>query len=159
MEDLSYYNQLRIERGVYYRTLNRVFSPAFNQDVYFNSKGFNHLIYKRGNKEREKSSQILRLKLLPLGVKLLKLSTTHQEFEETIKEFKIRKRKNKTRKLKPVKYWGIIAIIEKRKIKIVVRQIGDLGHLHFWSIIPSWKTSKYRDIKFFRTIEGDLEED
>jgi len=46
-----------------------------------------------------------------------------------------------------VRYWGIIAIIEGRKIKVIIRKIGDNGALHFWSVVPAWTTNRYRDIE------------
>ena len=58
-----------------------------------------------------------------------------------------------------VKYWGIIAIISGQKIKVIVRKIGNNGSLHFWSVIPAWTTNKYRDTKFFTTMNGCPEED
>jgi len=61
-------------------------------------------------------------------------------------------------KSKVVKYWGIIAIIDGRKIKVIIRKIGDMGNLHFWSIVPSWITNKYRDTKLFTTMKGNPEE-
>ncbi|MDZ4286079.1 MAG: hypothetical protein U1A23_04065, partial [Candidatus Sungbacteria bacterium] len=109
--------------------------------------------------ERERSSQVLRFKLLPLAVKLVGLSTTYQEFEETIKEFDIQSHKKRIRQSKPVRYWGIIAIIEGRKIKVIVRKIGDNGTMHFWSIVPAWTTNKYRDTRFFTTMKGNPDED
>jgi len=65
----------------------------------------------------------------------------------------------KKQKNKIVKYWGIIAIIDGQKIKVIIRKIGDNGFLHFWSIIPAWTTNKYRDTKFFTTMKGRPEED
>ena len=57
-----------------------------------------------------------------------------------------------------IKYWGIIAIIDGRKIKVILRKIGDNGQLHFWSIVPAWTTNKYRDAKFVSTMKGNPEE-
>lgn len=108
---------------------------------------------------REESSQILRFKLLSLAKKLIGLSTTYQEFEESIKEVLIKKYKQKTRESRVVKYWGLIAIIDKQKIKVIVRKIGNNGSLHFWSVIPAWTTNKYRDARFFTTMNGCPEED
>ena len=61
------------------------------------------------------------------------LSCSRQEFEETIKEFEVKNRKKRERKSKPVQYWGIIPIFEGRKIKVILRKIGN-GQMHFWSI-------------------------
>lgn len=159
MEDISNYEKLREDAQKFYSRINSVFSPAFKDKIYFNSEGFNHIVFKNPRTERERPSQILRFKLLPLAVKLIAESTTFQEFEETIKEFEVKSYKKKIRKSSPVKYWGIIAIIEGRKIKIIVRKIGDNGAMHFWSIVPAWVTNKYRDTKFFTTMKGDPEED
>src|SRR3989344_2502498 len=134
MEDISNYEKLREDAQKFYNEINGVFSPAFNQKIQFNAEGFNHIIFKRARSEREKPSQILRFKLLPLAAKLIKISTTYQEFEETIKEIEIQSFKQKIKKAKPIQYWGIIAIIEDRKIKVIIRRIGDNGSLHFWSI-------------------------
>ncbi|MCX6761186.1 MAG: hypothetical protein NTZ84_03755 [Candidatus Nealsonbacteria bacterium] len=159
MDDLSNYNKLREDTQKFYSSIGSVFSPAFNQKIYFPSEGFNHIIFKNARSEREKSSQILRFKLLPLAIKLIKISTTYQEFEETIKEFEIKSYKKKVKKSKPVSYWGIIAIVEGRKIKSIIRKIGDNGAMHFWSIVPAWTTNKYRDTKFFTTMKGNPNED
>lgn len=159
MEDTSNYEKLRANAQQFYSSIGRVFSPAFRQEVHFPAEAFNHLLFKGSRSEREKSSQILRFKLLPLAVKLIKISTTYQEFEETIKEFEVRSYKKRMRRAKPVRYWSIIAIIEGRKIKVIIRKIGDNGALHFWSVIPAWVTNKYRDIKIFSTMKGNPEED
>lgn len=103
--------------------------------------------------------QILRFKLLPLASKLIGVSTTFQEFEETIKEFEVKRFKKRVRQSKAIKYWGIIAIIDGRKIKVILRKTGDGGIMHFWSIIPGWVTNKYRDTKFVTTMHGNPEED
>lgn len=159
MEDISNYEKLREDAQKFYNGIVSVFSPAFKEKISFSSDGFNHIIFKSPRTEREKSSQILRFKLLPLAVKLIKESTTYQEFEETLKEFEVKSYKKKISKSKPVKYWGIIAIINGRKIKVILRKIGDNGVMHFWSIVPAWTTNKYRDIRFFTTMKGNPDED
>ncbi|MCX6736213.1 MAG: hypothetical protein NTZ13_03970 [Candidatus Parcubacteria bacterium] len=159
MQDVSNYEKLKEDAQRYYFTIGGVNSPALGQNVHFSSEGFNHIIFKRARSEREQSSQMLRFKLLPLAVKLLNLSTTYQEFEETIKEFEVKTYKKRVKKSKPVSYWGIIAIVDGRKIKVIVRKIGDNGVFHFWSIVPAWVTNKYRDIKFFNTMKGNPDED
>lgn len=159
MEDLSNYEKLREDSLNFYNSIGSLFCPALNQNVVFKAGGFNHIIFKRARAERERSSQIMRFKLLPLAVKLIKLSTTYQEFEETIKEFEVKSFKKRVRKSRPVKYWGIIAIIDNRKIKVILRKIGDDGNLHFWSIVPAWTTNKFRDCKFVTTMKGNPEED
>jgi len=159
MEDLANYQKLKGNALQYYNSIGQIFSPAFNQDIFFSAEGFNHIIFKSARTERERSSQILRFKFLPLAQKLIKISTTYQEFEESLKEFEIKQYKKKVRIYKAVRYWGVIAIIDGRKIKVILRKIGDNGKMHFWSIVPAWVTNKYRDIKFFTTMKGNPEED
>jgi len=159
MEDFSNYEKLKQDAINFYHSIGKVNSPFLEQDVYFTAEGFNHIVFTNNRSERERSSQILRFKLLSLAVKLVKISTTYQEFEETLKEFTVRSYKKKISKTRPVKYWGIIAIIDGRKIKVILRKIGENGNIHFWSIVPAWTTNKYRDIKFFSTMKGNPEED
>ena len=159
MDDLSNYNKLKEDTQKFYNSTGSIFSPAFNQKIYFTSEGFNHIVFKSARSERERPSQILRFKLLPLAIKLIKNSTTYQEFEETIKEFDVKSYKKRIKKSQIVKFWGIIAIIEGRKIKVIIRKIGDNGSMHFWSIVPAWVTNKYRDTRFFTTMKGNPDED
>ena len=159
MENISNYEKLRNDSQNFYYTNNNIFSPALREKIAFSAIGFNHIIFKNHRHEREKSSQILRFKLMPLAKKLIGLSTTYQEFEEGIKEFLVKTHKKKIKQNKLIKYWGIIAIIDNRKIKVIVRKVGINGGLHFWSVIPAWVTNKYRDNKFFTTMKGDPEED
>ncbi|MEK7531698.1 MAG: hypothetical protein AAB545_02095 [Patescibacteria group bacterium] len=159
MNDISNYEKLKADAQKFYSSKGRMFSPALNDYIHFPAEGFNHLVYKGAHSEREKSSQTLRFKLLPLALKLIELSTTYQEFEETIKEFEVKSYKKRIKKTKPVRYWGIIAIIEGRKIKVIIRKIGDNGAMHFWSVVPAWVTNKYRDIRLFSTMKGNPEED
>ncbi|MDO8639796.1 MAG: hypothetical protein Q7R53_02620 [bacterium] len=159
MEDLSNYNKLKEDAQRLYNSIGKVFSPVFNKEIFFPSEAFNHIIFKSSRTERERSSQILRFKLLPLAVKLLKISNTYQEFEETIKEFEVKSYKKRVKKTKIVKYWGVIAIIDNRKIKVIIRKIGEDGKMHFWSIVPAWITNMYRNAKLFATMKGDPEED
>ena len=159
MEDISNYGKLKADAQSFYGEIGNAFSPAFNENITFSSEGFNHIIFKTHRTERERLSQILRFKLLPLAVKLVKLSTTFQEYEDTLQEFEVKHFKKRVRKSLSVKYWGLIAIIEGRKIKEILRKIGDNGTMHFWSIVPAWVTNKYRDTKFFSTMKGDPKED
>jgi hypothetical protein len=147
MINLEEYEKEKEKAQSYYKTIVVSFCPALKEKIHFNSEGFNHLIYKNKKEgERDKNSQLLRFKLLSLAKNLIELSTTHQEYEEIFENEKV------------MLFWGIIAIIEKRKIKVVLKKVGN-GQIVFWSVIPAWKTSNYRDIKLFHTMEGNPETD
>jgi len=158
MQNLEEYEREKESARPYYGKIGSVFSPALNTNIHFNSEGFNHIIYRNKREERDKSSQILRFKLLPLVFELVQLSTTHQEYEEIMQEIVAEKYGKCTKENKLVIYWGVIAIIKRRKIKVVLRKIGN-GQVMFWSVIPAWNTSKYRDMKFFHSMEGDPQTD
>lgn len=157
VEDLSNYAKLREDALVYYSSIDRIYCPAFKGYVVFPSESFNHIVFKTANRERDRQSQVARFKLLTRAVKLVKESTTHQEYEEILKAFVVERYGKKFVEGKRVQYWGIIAIIDNRKIKVIVRQIGE-GNMHFWSIIPAWVTNK-RDRKLPGMMKGNPEED
>jgi hypothetical protein len=159
MEDLSNYIKIKEDSKRFYDQIGKVTCPAFGQEVIFGSEGFDHLVHKNDSRERDKGVQIMKFKLLPLAKKLVGLTTTHQEYEEGLREFRLKKFKKIVQETKIVKYWGIIAILENRKFKVVVRKVGDNGQMHFWSVIPAWVTSQYRDIKLRSTMKGDPTDD
>ena len=95
IDNKSNYEKLRNDSQKYYSSIGRIRSPVLKEFINFKSEGFNHIIYKNSNNEREQTSQLLRFKLLPLAKKLIEISTTYQEFEETIQEFVVKERKIK----------------------------------------------------------------
>lgn len=159
MEDNSNYEKLREDALRYYNEINHVYSPLLQDNIRFSAEGFNHIIFRRARTERDRSSQIMRMKLLPLAKNLVEVATTYQEFEETLQEFEVKHFKKRVVTTKPVYYWGLIAIIDGRKIKVIIRKVGENGTLHFWSIVPAWMTNKYRDTRFVATMKGNPEED
>lgn len=159
MEDISNYEKIKEDSKRFYEQIGKVACPAFSQEVFFTSEGFNHLVYKNDRRERDKKVQIMKFKLLPLAKKLVGLTTTFQEYEESLREFRVKKFKKTVQETKVIKYWGIIALLENRKFKVVIRKIGDNGQLNFWSVIPAWITNYHRDIKLVSTMKGDPNDD
>ena len=154
------FEKIKQDSESYYKKIGKVKCPALNNDfVFHNSEGFNHLVYKGNRKERDKNDQLTKFKLLPKAKKLVEITTTYQEYEEVIKEIRIKKFKRTVIESKIIRYWGIIAIMGGWKIKVIIRQIGDNGQKHFWSVIPNWITSQYRDVKFISNMKGDPEND
>jgi hypothetical protein len=139
-KNIQAYKKSRLEALEIYKNTHKVFSPALNNYVYFTAEGFNHLVFKKSRELRNTSEQRMRFSLLPLGIRLINLSTTYQEFEKRTKEMSIY-------------YWGVVAILDGRKIKIVIRKNGNSGILHFWSVIPAWKMRRRRDAKLFNIIK------
>jgi hypothetical protein len=152
------YEKQREAAQAHYALAKPILFPALNEEVRFTAEGFNHIIFKRGSLERERSSQIMRFKLLPRAIRLIAHANIFQEFEESAQAFPTKMHKRRETRTKIVSYWGIIAIFEGRKIKVILRKIGN-GRLHFWSVVPAWTTNKYRDTKFVSTMKGQPEED
>lgn len=159
MQNLEEYNSIRNNSQNFYNQKQCVRCPALNNEmINFTSEGFNHLIYKNDRNERDKSVQIMKLKLLPRAVEIIGLSTTYQEYDENIKDIRKKKHKKIVYESAVVKYWGLIAIIRNTRVKVIIRQVGN-GQKHFWSVIPAWRKCHYRDTKYISNALGDLGND
>ena len=105
--------------------------PAFpGEKIILNAKGINHLIYKGSRSRREASRIKTNIRLLPQAITTLKLMPLWQEETSYIKD--------------QIKYqfWCFEAVIENRRIKVILRQVGR-GKKHFWSVIPAWRKDRY----------------
>ena len=98
----------------------------------------------------------MRLKLVDLARKIVDITTTIQEIDGKLQDVTVKRNKRRITESKLVKYWAFIAILEKKKVKIIIRQIGE-GKIHFWSLIPFWTTTEYENHKFMNYTKGDLE--
>ncbi len=113
----------------FFRKVKSVNCPAFPKEkIYFNSKGLSHLFYKGSRKVfgRPSKEAKIRVFLLPRAVKVLTLMPLAQE--ESC--FNVQEKK--------IRYWAFEAVVDDRRIKVIVRQIGR-GKKHFWSVIPAWR--------------------
>ena len=126
-----------------YFKIKKVKCPAFAKEpVIFNAKGFNHIFYKGARSERDFKDIQTRVRLLDRAVILLKKSGVVQEENEYRAESK--------GKIKEFKFWAFEGVIEDRRIKVVVRQIGE-GRKHFWSVIPAWRSVRFgKRVKNYR---------
>ena len=110
--------------------------------VIFNAKGINHLLYKGNRSERDLSRIQTNIRLLPRAIRVLQLMPFFQEESGYEKEgVKFR-------------YWAFEAVVDDRRVKVVVRQIGN-GRKHFWSVIPAWRKDRFGVLN---AMNRDLEE-
>lgn len=159
MDDVSNYQKVKEDTSNFYLQIKSVRCPVLNNElVHFTSEGFNHLVYKGGNHERSKNDQITKFKLLPRAKTIVEISTTYQEYDEGLIQVRRKKFKKIVHETTTVKYWGLVAIITNFRVKVIIRQIGN-GQKHFWSVIPAWSTTQYRDIKIISRSKGDLADD
>src|SRR3989344_8846943 len=76
-----------------YADFGTIQCPALgDQNVYFTSEGFNHLVYKAPKKPRDERVQILRFDMLEKAKFILETSTTYQEYDEEIINKRVNRR-------------------------------------------------------------------
>ncbi|MFH1656448.1 MAG: hypothetical protein ABH956_01580 [Candidatus Nealsonbacteria bacterium] len=159
MQNISNYEKIKENTYNFYKKIGRIQCPALNNEfVHFTPEGFNHIVYKRKRKERKKEDQIMKFKLIPNAKYIIGLSTTYQEYDESLTEIDKKKFKKRVKETVVVCCWGFIAVIKNYRIKVIIRQVGN-GQKHFWSVIPAWTTNQYRGIKLIRKSKGNLNED
>lgn len=139
--DIENFEEVRIKSENFYKTLTQIYCPYFREKIFFNSQGLEHLKFKQPRKARSQQDQYMRLKLLHLVPVVIKASSTLQGISETKRFEKVRIHSRTDIILKMVTYYEFVAVIEKIRVKIIVKQI-DNGNRFFWSIIPYWKIDK-----------------
>lgn len=140
------HKQLKQRAQAFFKQTKSITSPAFPKEkIAFSSKGLSHLFYKGANKRsaRDVKESETRVNLLPAAHKLLKVMALPQE-ESTLTN----------REGKVCKYWAFEAVVDARRIKVIVRQVGN-GKKHFWSVIPAWRRIRGKVIN----AKGKLSED
>ena len=107
-----------------YQSIGNIKCPYFGGErIFFNRKGFNHLL-RRGRKSRFFVEQKERLPLLIYCKSIL--STDHKNVEHRIvKKFDT-----------SAFFWTFTARFDDVDMKLVIRQIGSNGQKHFFSIFP-----------------------
>lgn len=133
--DPKYFNQKKQRAQTIYSAQRQIHNPYLKSPVVFNSDGFHHLQFS-ARRERNKKEQLLKFSLLPLAIGVIKNSTTLQEYRKGLITVG-KKSKDGFARTKSSEYWGFIAIVGDKQIKIktVVRKIGD-GNFIFWSVMP-----------------------
>jgi hypothetical protein len=155
--DIDKFNKAKDEAEKFYKNIGKVYCPYLKDSVSFNVKGLDHIKFSDWNKTRPLKDQYIRLRLLPLAPRIVRESNTLQEFSKTIRQE--RRRVNAVWEIGLVEttYYGFVAVINKCRLKIIVKEISG-GSKYFWSIIPFWKNRRYNDGSNKKILhEGDLE--
>jgi hypothetical protein len=139
------FNQIKHSAEDVYNKVGKVRCPYLNEDVNFNAKGFEHLIFKGYNRTRPIQDQFSRLRHLHLAPEILKNSKTLQGYQVKQRLERVRRNQKWETVMRVVYYYEFIAIMEshgsKVRVKIVVKQVEG-SEKHFLSIIPFWGTDK-----------------
>ncbi len=103
-----------------YKIIGKVFCPYFDNYAHLTLKGFNHLI---GNRFGKRDDKVIfeRLNSIKYIHQIISKSGTLQEYENS-----------------GTQYFGFIAIVRRKKYKVVVLKDNDL--YKFISIIPQYRT-------------------
>lgn len=135
--DIQHFNERKEKVRAIYNAQKDVRSPYLKSQVVFNSDGFHHLQFS-ARRERNKKEQLLKFNLLQLAIGVIKNSGTLQEYRKNL--IAVGNKGRGGMPMKWVKYWGFIAIVGEKQIKIrvILRRVGD-GNITFWSVMPDSK--------------------
>ena len=136
--DFKYFNSRKERVREIYNKQKTIFNPFLQAQVILNSDGFHHLSFS-DRRERSKEEQLLKFNLLPLALDIIKKSGTVQEYrKEPVRIGRPSKDGFSTTKI--AEYFGFVAIVGEKKIKVrvIVRRVGD-GNFTFWSVMPDSK--------------------
>lgn len=122
------YNDLLNKKRLWYKAVQKSYCPILNEDIFFTSKGFHHLLYDGLGHARTNKERMYRLGLLPLVIPVLKSATNIDNYTPPAYSKKLDKN---------VEFWKLKEIVGKQKtlVTVILRRIGT-GNITFYS---TWK--------------------
>jgi len=136
------FDSVREKAETLYKGIGSVVCPYFKEKVNFNTEGLEHIKFKAWNRARSKRDQFMRLKLIRLAPEILKNSRTLQGIWETQLPIRRKRHGQWESVFTSVTYYEFIAVVEGRRIKVVVKQILG-GERFFWTLIPFWRLDTF----------------
>lgn len=122
------------QRRDFYKKISFVFCPVLNENIYFTSNGFNHLLYESNRKPRKLSERCLKLECLKYAPKVLRQS----QIQPTVRQV------NRIVKgvVKAVFQYGVTYEVQSgRTMRVIIEKVGN-GKMTFLSVMPHDKKSK-----------------
>jgi len=140
------FKQLKEEMETWYAEIGKVYCPYFQEEIHFNRKGIEHLIFKDWNKIRLVDDQFIRFRHLKVVPEIIKSSRTVQGILLVRQFERVKKKDGKWQQiLKMTAYYEFIAVMESHgsriRAKVIIKQIEG-GEKFFLSIIPFWGSDK-----------------
>ena len=153
--DAEYFNERKEKAHTLFSAQKAIYNRYFKTNVILNSDGFHHLQFS-ARRERNKREQLLKFSLLPLGLEIVKESGTIQEYRKLLTPIGKRSPRDGSIPMKEVEYWGLVAIVGEKKIKMrtVLRRVGD-GNITFWSVMLYSKRKNGQQKMFTGGIEDE----
>ncbi len=139
--DSAVFNGRKEKAKTVYDAQREVYCPYFKTPVVLNSDGFHHLQFS-GRRERTKLEQLVKFRLLPLALQVIRNSGTVQEFRKLLAPVGKTSKHDGSVQMKEVEYWAFVAIVgdmeHRTRVRTIVRRVGT-GNLTFWSVMPHSK--------------------
>ena len=154
--DIETFNKAKDKAQALFSVQREIWSPYFKQNIILNSDGFHHLQFS-AERERDKKEQILKFRLLPLGLEIIRKAGTIQEYRKGYAAVGNRYARDGMVKMKGAEYWGLVAIVgenKKAKVRAVLRRVGD-GNITFWSVMFGSKMKAGEQRLFAEGIEDE----
>ena len=142
-----------------YSRQNQIFCPYFNTNIILNSDGFHHLQFS-ARRERNKREQLLKFRLLPLALQVLRKSGTVQEYRSGMIAAGGTGKRDGLTSMKTVQYWAFVAIVGDQnpiRIRVITRKVGN-GNVTFWSVMLHSKIKNGRQRLYSEDIEDEEHE-
>lgn len=151
--DENYFKERKEKAELIYSAQKVIYNPYFKTNIILNSDGFHHLQFS-ARRERNKREQLFKFNLLPLGLEIIKKSGTIQEYRKLLTPIGKKSPKDGSIKMKEVEYWGLVAIVGLKEIKVraILRRVGD-GNITFWSVMLYSKIKNGNQKLFTEGIE------
>ena len=132
-----------------------IYCPYFGVHIMLNSDGFHHLQFSN-RRERDKNEQLLKFRLLPRALEIIRKSGTIQEYRKLLMPVGKPSARDGSVAMKLVEYWGMVAIVGDNGVKVrtIVRKIGE-GNIIFWSVMPDSKIRRGKQNVFTAGIEDE----
>ena len=139
------FNVVKQEAEKFYKEISKVRCPYFGDDVYFNVRGWDHLIFKSWNNTRVINDQFARLRHIKLAPEIIRQSRTLQGIWTTKKIERVQTNSRWEKVLKIITYYEFISVMESHnsrvRVKVIVKEVGGREKF-FWSLIPFWGVDK-----------------
>jgi|GEM_PF-1111341 len=132
---VNIYKLIRLSKS-FYKKIGSIYCSILNDNVYFTSEGFNHLLYESYGRPRNVNERYMKLKCLPYAPQVIKKCTSISEVRKVKRRIK--------NKLKNATHYELIHEVHPgKKIRVIVEKIGN-GKYRFMSVMPHDKKSKKR---------------
>jgi hypothetical protein len=155
--DIENFEEVKLKGESLYKSIGVIRCPYLKNEVHFNFQGLEHLKFKRRNKARPQQDQYMRFKLLYLAPEVIKNSHTLQGIWNTKHFEKVRVHNRTDAVMRDITYYEFVAVVEKVRVKVIVKKIIEENTCYFWSIIPYWGVDKNTSTK--KLHSGYPEED